>query len=63
LAGGADTKHKDFVPFGDGDILALIALFVIFMAFQAWGYNRMLYVGLNPVLAKAHRVPGQRLPG
>jgi len=48
--------YGDILTIGDGDILALIALFVILMAFQAWGYNRMLYVGLNPVLAKAHRV-------
>jgi len=26
------------------------------MAFQAAGYNRLLYVGLNPVLAAAHRL-------
>jgi len=25
--------------------------------FQAWGYNRLIYIGLNPTLAKAHRVP------
>jgi zinc transport system permease protein len=48
--------YGDILTIGDGDILVLIALFVILMAFQAWGYNRMLYVGLNPVLAKAHRV-------
>lgn len=48
--------YGDILTIGDGDILALIALFVILMAFQACGYNRMLYVGLNPVLAKAHRV-------
>ena len=25
-------------------------------AFQIWGYNRLLYIGLNPVVAKAHRI-------
>jgi zinc transport system permease protein len=34
----------------------MIALFVVLMLFQAYGYNRMLYIGLNPVLAQAHRV-------
>lgn len=48
--------YGDILTIGDGDILALAALFIVLMAFQAWGYNRMLYIGLNPELAKAHRV-------
>lgn len=48
--------YGDILTIGDGNILALMVLFVILMVFQAWGYNRMLYIGLNPELAKAHRV-------
>ena len=32
------------------------------MAFQAVSYNRLLYIGLNPALAKAHRVRVAMLP-
>lgn len=48
--------YGDILTITDNDIWWMIALFVVLMAFQAWGYNRMLYVGLNPVLACAHRV-------
>jgi zinc transport system permease protein len=48
--------YGDILTIGDPDIVMLMVLFIILMAFQAWGYNRMLYIGLNPVLAKAHRV-------
>jgi len=48
--------YGDILYIGDADIWAMIALFVVLMLFQAYGYNRMLYIGLNPVLAKAHRV-------
>jgi len=40
----------------DGPELAMLAvLFVVLFAFQAWGYNRMVYIGLSATLAKAHR--------
>jgi zinc transport system permease protein len=48
--------YGDILTIGDGEVLGLIGLFAALMAFQAWGYNRMLYIGLNPTLAKAHRV-------
>jgi zinc transport system permease protein len=48
--------YGDILTIGDGEIVWLAALFVILMAFQAWSYNRLLYIGLNPVLAEAHRV-------
>ncbi len=48
--------YGDILTIGQGEIVALAALFVLLMAFQAFGYNRLLYVGLNPVLASAHRV-------
>ncbi|HVP10731.1 MAG TPA: metal ABC transporter permease [Phycisphaerae bacterium] len=48
--------YGDILTVGDSDIWAMIALFVVLMAFQAYGYNHMLYIGLNPTLARAHRV-------
>ncbi len=57
---------RDVQMFLFGDILTIgrdenlilweALLFVALLAFQVIGYNRMLYVGLNPVLATAHRV-------
>jgi len=38
------------------ELWELMALFVVLMAFQVWGYNRMLYIGMNPSLAQVHRV-------
>lgn len=48
--------YGDILTVGDADIWAMIVLFVVLFAFQAYGYNRMLYIGLNPTLAEAHRV-------
>lgn len=48
--------YGDILTIGDEEVRWLILLFVAIMAFQAWGYNRMLYVGISPTLAKAHRV-------
>jgi zinc transport system permease protein len=48
--------YGDILTIGDAEILGLAALFVAVMAFQYFGYNRLLYIGLNPVVAGAHRV-------
>lgn len=48
--------YGDILTIGDAEILWLSILFVALMLFQFWGYNRMLYIGLNPALAQAHRV-------
>ena len=48
--------YGDILTIGDEELIMLIALFVVLLAFQIWGYNRLMYIGLNPVLAKAHRV-------
>jgi zinc transport system permease protein len=48
--------YGDILTIGTSEIVWEAVLFVVLMAFQAWGYNRMLYVGLNPTLASAHRV-------
>lgn len=48
--------YGDILTIGDGEICWLLVLFVVIMAFQTWGYNRMLYIGISPVLAKTHGV-------
>jgi zinc transport system permease protein len=48
--------YGDILTIGDGEILWLMALFLLLMVFQVRSYNRLLYIGINPTLAKAHRV-------
>src|SRR3990170_6198684 len=46
----------DILTIGDGELVQLLALFLVFSAFQALSYNRLLYIGISPVLAEVHRV-------
>ena len=48
--------YGDILTITENDIRWLIGLFFALTAFQIWGYNRLLYIGLNPVVAKAHRI-------
>ena len=48
--------YGDILTISNNDILWLIALFIAFMVFQALSYNRLLYIGLNSSLAKAHSI-------
>ena len=48
--------YGDILTISDGQILCLMVLFLILMTFQAVSYNHLLYIGLNPTLAQAHRV-------
>ncbi len=48
--------YGDILTISDAQILGLAALFLVVMAFQVCGYNRLLYIGLNPVVAEIHRV-------
>jgi zinc transport system permease protein len=48
--------YGDILTISDGQILSLIFLFLVLMTFQAVSYNHLLYIGLNPALAQAHRV-------
>jgi zinc transport system permease protein len=48
--------YGDILTVGDADLWLLIGLAVVLLAFQVWSYNRMLYLGLNPTVASAHRV-------
>ena len=48
--------YGDILTISDAEVLGLMALAAAMAAFQFWGYNRLLYIGLNAELAKAHRV-------
>lgn len=48
--------YGDILTITESDIRWLLLLFATLTAFQIWGYNRLLYIGLNPVVAKAHRI-------
>ncbi|MGE4559374.1 MAG: metal ABC transporter permease [Desulfobulbus sp.] len=48
--------YGDILTISDTQILCLILLFVALMSFQVISYNHLLYIGLNPTLAKAHRI-------
>ena len=48
--------YGDILTISDGQILCLLALFLIFLIFQVVSYNHLLYIGLNPALAQAHRI-------
>ncbi|MDD5758000.1 MAG: metal ABC transporter permease [Desulfobulbaceae bacterium] len=48
--------YGDILTIDHDSLICLQILFVVIMLFQALGYNRMLYIGLNPLLAEAHRV-------
>ena len=48
--------YGDILTISDGQILCLLVLFLVFMAFQVRSYNHLLYIGINPTLAQAHRI-------
>ena len=48
--------YGDILTISDDQVVALFGLFLVVMAFLAIGYNRLLYIGLNPTLAQAHRI-------
>lgn len=48
--------YGDILTINDGQILGLIALFLVLMTFQWFSYNQLLYIGFNPGLARAHRM-------
>ena len=48
--------YGDILTISDGQIICLLALFLVFLIFQVVSYNHLLYIGLNPGLAQAHRI-------
>jgi zinc transport system permease protein len=49
--------YGDILTIGEAEIWLTAALLAALMTFQVVGFNRMLYVGVNPSLASAHEVP------
>lgn len=49
--------YGDILTIGDAEIRLTGVLCAALMAFQVFGFNRLLYVGVNPSLASAHQVP------
>ncbi|OPZ26419.1 MAG: High-affinity zinc uptake system membrane protein ZnuB [Lentisphaerae bacterium ADurb.BinA184] len=48
--------YGDILTIGPGEIAALAVLAAVLMGFQIFAFNRLIYIGLNPVLAQIHRV-------
>ena len=48
--------YGDILTIDHDSIVGLQILLVLILLFQALGYNRMLYIGLNPLLAEVHKV-------
>jgi zinc transport system permease protein len=48
--------YGDILTISIGDIFLLAALALVIFIFMGLGYNRLFYIGLNHVLARAHRV-------
>lgn len=48
--------YGDILTISDADILGLFLLLALLLGFQFFGFNRLLYIGLSPVLAATHRV-------
>ncbi len=48
--------YGDILTISNSDICFLMGLFVVFFYYQGKAYNRLLYIGINPVLAGTHRI-------
>jgi len=48
--------YGDILTIDDAGILGLVALGLVVATFQTLSYNRLLYTGLNPAVARAHGV-------
>jgi zinc transport system permease protein len=48
--------YGDILMIGHAEVIGLILLAVAMLPFQVLAYNSMIYIGVNPTLATAHRV-------
>ena len=48
--------YGDVLTVSQGEILCLPILFIALLVFQIIGYNRLLYIALNPVMARVHGI-------
>lgn len=49
--------YGDILTISTRDLVLMAVLLAVLAVFQVVGFNRLLYVGLSPTLAGAHRVP------
>jgi zinc transport system permease protein len=49
--------YGDILTITENDLLSLLVLALLLTTFQVVAFNRLLYIGLNPALAQAHRIP------
>ena len=48
--------YGDILTISDSDIAMMVLLLIVFLLFQAFSFNRLICIGLNLQLAKAHRI-------
>jgi zinc transport system permease protein len=48
--------YGDILTITDAEIWMLLSLFIVLLAFQIIAYNRLMLVGINPVLAEVHGI-------
>lgn len=48
--------YGDILTISEFDLWTMILLFIVLLGFQIIGYNKMLYIGMNQTLAKAHKI-------
>ncbi|MBQ9452090.1 MAG: metal ABC transporter permease [Desulfovibrio sp.] len=48
--------YGDILTITEGEIAFLLVLFVVLLLFQIVGYNRLLLIALNPVMARSHGI-------
>lgn len=48
--------YGDILTISDAQIVGMLFLFAAIALFQTFAFNRLLYIGVSPALAKAHRV-------
>lgn len=49
--------YGDILTLTETDIVWLCGLFLLFIIFEIFAFNRLLYAGVSGAIAKAHRVP------
>lgn len=49
--------YGDILTISNSEIWVLVGLLAVLLIFQMCAYNRLLYIGLSPVVAKVHGVP------
>ena len=48
--------YGDILTIDERELCWLLVLLITLLLFQVWGFNRLLYVSLNPLLARVHNI-------